>query len=731
MKTSHKLVMVSALVTSAAFAQQEKPFLPCITDHATEYYFQTHPQEKVRYEKEMKEATLSPEYAAKMAANNQRLNGNNAVQNATSWPLDTIPVVFHILHMGGPENVPNSYIYQALAEVNRVHTKTIPDTAGISPLFKGVSGANNYVFQLATKDPSGNCTNGILHYYDANTNWSQTNPGYNYTWDRTKYLNVYIVKEICQSTAPCSQSGGIVVGYTYLPGTVSSAYDAIVYNYQFLTGTNARSLAHEFGHWLGLSHTFGSTNSPGTCMSGGNSDDFLATNPPSVACVGVTDDTPKYYGAFSTCPSSSSNSCDVSNTANVQNIMDYSSCPKNFTWGQIQRMHNIMNSTVANRKNVTSAANKIATGVRYPQVCIPTPYFHASARIVCAGTTITFSDSSQNAHATSWKWNFPGGTLAGASTLNDSMPQVTYSTPGMYAVSYTAGTSAGAASITQTSYINVQSSVATYNTNFTEGFESSAVPGTDWSVTSTQNVNWAVTSSAAASGSKSVMIQNISNIPGDTSNLISNTFNVQAIGSPIMTFQMSYQQQATSNMDKLQIYSSIDCGNTWQTRWVRSGVSLQPSVVSGTSTTPFVPTPSQFATYTINLAPVSASTNARFKFTFYADPSAPGNNIYLDNINIINSTTGIQTFEEKINLSVYPNPSSGRVNVAFSLSEKHQVSVTVTDMLGRVVENIAAQNYASGESIISLASNNAYQAGVYAVCIHIDGQQVTKKIVIE
>ena len=729
MKKSYKLITAVVFAVSNMFAQQERSIIPCYTDEATKQFFAAHPEEKARYEKEMREATLSPEYLSKMAAS--RNNGNNSVYNQTSWALDTIPVVFHILHQGGPEDVSDSYIYQALAEVNRVHTKTIPDTAQIDPLFKGVAGANNFVFQLATTDPSGNCTNGIIRHFDSNTNWSQSSPNYAYTWDRTKYLNVYIVKEICTSTAPCSQTGGIVVGYTYLPGTVPAAYDVVIYNYQFLTGTNGRSLAHEFGHWLGLSHTFGSTNTPGTCLSGGQSDDFLSTNTPTVACVGVTDDTPKYFGAFSTCPSSSVNTCDASGTANVQNIMDYSSCPKNFTWGQIQRMHNMMNSTTVSRKNVISAANKIATGVRYPQVCVPTPYFHPSTRIACAGTPITFSDSSFNAKVTSYNWDFPGGTLVSGYTLTDSMPKVTYAAPGTYAVSYTASTTAGGASVTNSSCITIYSSVAAFNSNFTEGFEAgTTVPGPNWSTSNTAGVDWAITSSAAATGANSLMIANLSNVPGDTTTLISPTFNLAAIGSPALTFKMAYQQTSTSNTDRMNVYSSTDCGATWQSRWARSGTSLQPTTVTGTSSTSFVPTSGQFATNTVAISAVASSTNVMFKWVFVAGTATTGNNMYIDDINVINSTTGIQTIEEQVGLTVYPNPSAGVVNLAFNLTEKQNVAVNVVDMLGRTVETIPAQQYASGETVLTIG-NKTYQAGVYFINININGQQISKKIIIE
>ena len=53
-------------------------------------------------------------------------------------------------------------------------------------------------FRLAHLDPNGNCTNGIIRHYDANTNWSQTNvSAYAYSgngtnrWATNKYLNIY------------------------------------------------------------------------------------------------------------------------------------------------------------------------------------------------------------------------------------------------------------------------------------------------------------------------------------------------------------------------------------------------------------------------------------------------------------------------------------------------------------------------------------------------------------
>jgi hypothetical protein len=225
--------------------------------------------------------TLHPELKAKFDLLQQQasdrdkefFNPKNQQKAASSLSVAdyTVPIVFHVLHTGGGENISDAQVMDAVAILNRDFRKLNPDTADVVPSFLNMIGDTKISFVLASKDPNGNCTNGIVKHYDTKTNWQSNNFSYyTYTWDPTKYLNVYVVKSI----------GGGAAGYTYLPGSgVPSSADVIVILSSYIgsIGTGnvylSRALTHEVGHWLDLPHTWGNTNQPGvSCGDDGISD---------------------------------------------------------------------------------------------------------------------------------------------------------------------------------------------------------------------------------------------------------------------------------------------------------------------------------------------------------------------------------------------------------------------------------------------------------------------------
>lgn len=283
-----KKLLLSATACLSVFATiNAQNILPCNTYGVRETYLKTVPGYAAKLN--AAEAAAAAEYQAFL------LNANTAAKTTSVDPTYTVPVVFHVLHLGetpgSGSNIDDQICIDAVAQINRDYARQGIDTTTIDVIFEPLYENAHMQFMLAQKDPQGNCTNGVVHHYNPKTVWDQ-NDLFNYqystyatgNWNPSKYLNIYIVKNIVSSGSVVG--GGIIVGYTHLPGTAPiDPADAIVYRNDFLYGLDARSLSHEIGHWFGLSHTFGSTNDPG--FECGNDD------------IG---DTPKTTGFFSTCP---------------------------------------------------------------------------------------------------------------------------------------------------------------------------------------------------------------------------------------------------------------------------------------------------------------------------------------------------------------------------------------------------------------------------------------------
>jgi PKD repeat protein len=88
---------------------------------------------------------------------------------------------------------------------------------------------------------------------------------------------------------------------------------------------------------------------------------------------------------------------------------------------------------------------------------LPTAGFSANTTGGCAPFTVQFTNESSE-NATSFQWNFPGGT---PSSSNAENPSVTYQEAGSYTVTLTVSNAAGTNSVTETNFITVDDVPAT------------------------------------------------------------------------------------------------------------------------------------------------------------------------------------------------------------------------------------------------------------------------------
>ena len=689
-----KLVLTLSLVLPACLYTYAQEALPCGQVKATEALRAKYPW--------LREMELQLEHE-------EQNQTNEGIDNRAT---KIIPVVVHIIHNYGPENVSDAQVYDAIRILNEDFQGRQPDTANIAPAFKGIRGNPNFEFRLARKDPNGNCTNGITrtvspHTFNANEDAKSIAP----IWPRNKYMNVWVVQKLENGAG----------GYTYTPGTAAfmpGGDGIILVNRQFGgIGTSfggllaQRTLSHETGHWFNLQHTWGGNNNPGISCG----DDGVA-------------DTPETKGV-------SGQNCNLTQSTcgfldNIQNIMDYSSCPIMFTAGQATRMLSASNSGTASRSNLWSPSNLTATGVSdgfSDTLCKPQADFNGATRIVCAGGSLSFSDLSYNANVTSRSWTF-SNTTDGTTVLTSTAqnPSITFTVPGVYTVAFTASNAQGSSTVTRTAYVRVYPATAQYSNNgYFEDFEGN-LDNIGWFIQNdVQSTGWQITTQASVSGTRSMVVRNFAGDGTEMYNLISPSYDLSPIAFPKLRLKYAFARRQSTDDDRLKTYISVNCGTSW--------VQLSPQISNAAmptapvnNATPFVPTATQWVEKEYNIpAAFATATNVRFKFEFDADG---GNNFYLDDINLPASSSIEQFAQNGVAWDVFPNPADDYVDVRVSGNAASPVAdrLMLCDASGRVIRT---QTFTVAETVVRMDVSDL-SAGVYFIRTQKGNLAGTKKIII-
>ncbi len=238
----------------------------------------------------------------------------------------TLPVVVHIVSYNGVGWVSNQQVQQAIVKLNQ----GFANTGGYN---RGAGTDMNIRFMLAIKDPSGQSTTGITRVNSPLTNQTEVGGEQGLAlknlrrWDPDCYINVWVVDYI--------EGAG---GYATYPWWHNKDEDGIVVRAStFSGGTAAAStLIHEFGHYLGLYHTFEGGCYNWDCNRNG---DKVCDTPPDKVTIYSSCTQP--YNSCSTDTQSGflSDQYDM-----ISNFMDYtrSSCLHDFTAGQGVRMRSFI-----------------------------------------------------------------------------------------------------------------------------------------------------------------------------------------------------------------------------------------------------------------------------------------------------------------------------------------------------------------------------------------------------
>ena len=645
-----------------------------------------------------------------------------ALTSGDRMTIGIVPVVVHVIHDGGTSNISYDQIVSAIDQLNEDFQMLNADAANTRNTaeapFAPIASDMELEFKLARLDPQGNCTNGVERRLsndgtnNADDDVKFWNSGGMNAWPRDEYLNIWVVNSI-----DAGGGAGVTLGYAQFPYFgAANTYGIVIRHDAFgSTGTanGDRTLSHEVGHCFGLFHTFQGGCDYSDC---GNGADYCCDTPPvseaqwscgtsQNTCSGVP--TNDFYGfdAYD----------------QFENFMSYSPCQTMFSEDQKSIVHGNF-SGISWLDDLISPANATATGVSLPDVLCKAE-FTSSATVICAGGSVDFTDESY-ANVTGVTWTFEGGSPANSSS---STPNVTYSTPGVYAVTLEATDGVSTETIVETDYIVVLSNPGE-SLPYSEGFESlTAIPdGINWLIENEDGGQaWQLATNAGSSGANSAVLNNFGLTNGSKDHLISAPIDLGGVDSAdviVFNFKYAYRKRSASNVEWLRFFISNDCGETWTLRKNIQGSSLS----SLTSTGAYVPAVDEWTEVSItNINQPYYVSNFMFKFEFENDN---GNNIYIDDINMYSGA--MTTIGENIadNLTVYPNPVTNQMLVNMDVYETGTYTITLTNMLGQQVVTLF-----NGE-IVAGQGNQTYDigqlpAGVYFLNIESNGLMRTTKVI--
>ncbi|OFY09658.1 MAG: hypothetical protein A2W94_15460 [Bacteroidetes bacterium GWE2_42_42] len=666
-----------------------------------------------------------------------------------------IPVVFHIIHMYGAENISDDQVYDAIEKMNIDYNLQNSDTADIFPLFKSRAADCQIEFRLARIDTSGNCTSGIIHHFDPQTNYGYFSTMAKYCWAPNKYMNIFAVNFIYPEGMSLPD-GAFIGGMSPFPpsNTLTQALtggdtlmDGVLIRQDCIgtigTATNMagmglnlanRTFTHETGHYFNLYHPFQSLYAALGVDGCGM--------PPLIEAGDEVDDTPPVAVAsqntsLSCFTPGSRNSCNTDSPDEpdmIENYMDYQwgYCTNMFSIGQLDRINTTL---MSDRRNLWSYENLVATGVLDTNtiLCEPVADFHSNAQTVCAGSSVTFYDVSYNGTVATRSWTFAGGTPA---TSGDPAPNITYNTPGTYAVTLKVYNATGDDSLTLNSFVTVMDPTLATVAPLVESFETISFIN-DLIIHNDTGAAWEQ-SAYACTGSKAIYLNNFDgNVAGSRDNFITPAYDLSGLGEHSkLQFRCAYAPKyvagsilsaADTIFDKLTVYFSDDCGVTWISKLSLTGNALASADPAETAFSPA--SESEWGTHEIVIpqGTLAGYENLRVKFELFSNG---GNNIYIDDINIhpiswfaIDESVIAESF------NIFPNPAESETNIAFELPDNSDVKLSVLDITGREIVVLESANLSAGNYQYPLTASQLKAKGSYFIRLEVNGMQMVKTVV--
>ncbi len=727
-----------AFLLVSAYAQAQ--MMPCSTDERYRELLKRYPELKV-YEEQL-EAGLGSIKGARTTA-----------EDTTIYE---VPIVIHVVHDYGAENIPDNVIFDAVAYWNTVYLKQNPDTISVIEPFKKWVGNSRIRFHLATIDPQGNPTTGIVRHHSYLT-FSGGDQAKFDSWPNNKYINIWSVNKFSPD-----HSGAAAYAYKPSAGAGIPMYDGVISLASYVD--ESKTIPHELGHVLNLNHPWGSTNNPGVACGDDNVHDTPRTkgHSPSGCSPAALYDTvcTKGYKMTYTAASGADSVVDYPDTTNAQNIMDYTYCDRMFTIGQGVRMRAALTSTTAGRNNLHTTANLAATGALAPRpelkpiadffMSKATPGSFTDSRthfMTFDKASFVFKNASWNDTISSVEWTFSNSATPATSTSTSTVT-TKIGTPGWVTVTLVANSNAGSHTLVNTQAVYAADTTPVGGQGYFQDFASESAIS-NWPMFNYygNQFKWQFSNAAGFGDNSCIRYHSFDTscltpksryagtATGDHDDFFTPAFNLTNSATDLYLDFFSCGARTAAGIsvwdetvnDSLEVEVSTTGGGIWKTLATFKSTDLANN---GALNTDFVPTSaSAWKPRTVAIPAADRSANTFFRFRYW--PGNAGNNLYLDRFSISAWPADVR---EALNTSkqfdVFPNPSSNGCTLAFKTGSNNYISYSVTDITGKVLLQKTLQADPNSVQQEFIPREVTQAAGMYFVIMNIDGAKMTQKFVI-
>ena len=730
-------LMSAAMVCFAGHVTAQSQ--PCSTDEHHRQLMKAHP-ELEEYERQFTEQ-LGRGLAARTTA-------------SVDTQYYDIPLVVHVVHDYGTENLSDNDIYEAAANWALSFVMANPDTSMVIAPFKPYIGNARMRLHLATIDPQGNPTKGVVRHHSyltvAGSDQSKIEP-----WPNNKYINIYF-------TSTLGNSGAAAYAYYPSSGALMPHYDGVISLASYLN--TSKTIPHELGHVLNLPHVWGNNNNAAVACGDDGVDDTPPTRGHTPGCVPIAIyDTTCATGYAKTYMSSTGLVDSVVNypdTTNAQNIMDYTYCSNMFSIGQCVRMRTALTSSVAGRNNLITPDNVAATGALAPMPDLPPVADFTLNKAVGNGVisdpksyfltfnnmgSFSFRNASWNDTISSVNWTFSNGATVPTSTATANVTN-RFSIPGWVTVTMTATSNAGSNTIINDRAVYAADTTTIGGVGYSQNFANPA-DLYNWPMFNYYNnqFKWEHYTGAGKDDNSCLRFRSYDTTNrrsgtanGDYDDVITPAFDLEGVtGELYLNFFTT--GASTSNglsgfgvtrvNDSLEISVSTSGG----ARWTKIGGVRRTEVANaGNLSARYLPSASSvWKGRSISIPTAQRSSETFFRIRVRAGNA--GNNIYLDNLSIGTTTTDVQDMIAAAGsggLVIYPNPSASGANLMFTSGNDGMVYYSIRDVAGRLIKEVS-KNVSPNTKIIEFVDRTLMpSAGLYFVTLTTGGMNVTQKMTV-